>query len=123
MSFRVFRGNVKGLMLATRLAYNKMFEQESGAIYNMCGLGSDGRMIIGLTPYGTSKCSVKYFTEAFSREIKRRSGNHRNSYPGMVLTNLTLSQLGKDPSNDKFSSLSGVETSGYSWNARFGSAQ
>jgi NAD(P)-dependent dehydrogenase (short-subunit alcohol dehydrogenase family) len=93
--------NIKGLMLATRIAYNNMLVQGSGAIYNMCGLGSDGRMITGLTPYGTSKRAVQYFTEAFSKEVKGGPVIIGTLYPGMVLTNLTLSQLGKDPAKDK----------------------
>ena len=47
-----------------------MLKQGKGAIYNMGGLGSDGRMIEGLAPYGMSKRAVQYFTKAFAKEIK-----------------------------------------------------
>src|SRR5674476_19775 len=51
--------NIKGLMLSTYIAYNRMLLQGYGAIYNMEGLGSDGRVISGMAPYGTSKRAVR----------------------------------------------------------------
>jgi NAD(P)-dependent dehydrogenase (short-subunit alcohol dehydrogenase family) len=93
--------NVKGLMLATRIAFNFMLKQGTGAIYNMAGMGSDGRMISGLTPYGTSKRAVQYFTNAFAREIKDCPVIIGIINPGMVLTDLTLSQVRKDPAGNR----------------------
>lgn len=93
--------NVKGLMLATHIAYNRMLKQGSGAIYNMEGLGSDGRMITGLTPYGTSKRAVRYFTEAFSKEVVGGPVIIGSISPGMVLTDLTLGTVRKDPEKNK----------------------
>ncbi|HLN22264.1 MAG TPA: SDR family oxidoreductase [Bacteroidales bacterium] len=89
--------NIKGLMLATNIAYNNMLIQGSGAIYNMAGLGSDGRMIPGLTPYGTTKRAVQYFTCAFAKEIKGSPVLIGTINPGMVLTDLTMSQVRKNP--------------------------
>jgi len=94
---RIIDTNVKGLMLATHVAYNRMLEQRSGAIYNMEGLGSDGRMIPGMTPYGTSKRAVRYFTDAFAAEVKGGSVIVGTISPGMVLTDLTLGPIRKDP--------------------------
>ncbi|MFO7853414.1 MAG: SDR family NAD(P)-dependent oxidoreductase [Bacteroidota bacterium] len=83
--------NIKGLMQATHLAYNNMLEQGKGFIYNMGGLGSDGRIIKGMTPYGTSKRAVQYFTRAFAKEI---ANNEKVKVglllPGMVLTDMLL---------------------------------
>jgi NAD(P)-dependent dehydrogenase (short-subunit alcohol dehydrogenase family) len=93
--------NVKGLMLATSIAFNFMLKQGSGAIYNLAGMGSDGRMISGLTPYGTSKRAVQYFTSAFAREIKDCPVIIGIINPGMVLTDLTLSQVRKDPAGNR----------------------
>lgn len=93
--------NVKGLMLATHLAYNRMLIQGSGAIYNMEGLGSDGRRITGLTPYGTSKRAVRYFTDAFAAEVKEGPVIIGTISPGMVLTDLTMTQVRKDPENSR----------------------
>ncbi len=93
--------NIKGLMLATHVAYNRMAGQGFGAIYNMEGLGSDGRTIPGLLPYGTSKRAVRYFTDGFAQEVKDGPVIIGTISPGMVLTDLLLDPLRKDPSNKK----------------------
>lgn len=94
---RIIDTNLKGLMLATHVAYNRMLRQGYGAIYNMEGLGSDGRRITGLTPYGTSKRAVRYFTDAFAAEVKDGPVIVGTISPGMALTDLTMTQVRKDP--------------------------
>ena len=99
---KIIDTNIKGLMLATHVAYNRMAGQGSGgAIYNMEGLGSDGRTISGLIPYGTSKRAVRYFTEGFAKEVKDGPVIVGTISPGMVLTDLLLEPLRKDPPNKK----------------------
>ncbi len=98
---RIIDTNVKGLMLATHLAYNRMLAQGFGAIYNMEGLGSDGRRITGLTPYGTSKRAVRYFSDAFAAEVKKGPVIVGTISPGMVLTDLTMTQVRNDPENSR----------------------
>ncbi|MBE0679823.1 MAG: SDR family oxidoreductase [Bacteroidales bacterium] len=98
---RIIDTNVKGLMLATHVAYNRMLVQGSGAIYNMEGLGSDGRRITGLTPYGTSKRAVRYFSDAFAAEVKRGPVIVGTISPGMVLTDMTMTQVRKDPEHSR----------------------
>jgi NAD(P)-dependent dehydrogenase (short-subunit alcohol dehydrogenase family) len=93
--------NVKGLMLATHVAFNRMMEQGYGAIYNMEGLGSDGRTIPGMTPYGTSKKAVRYFTDAFAAEVRDCPVIVGTISPGMVLTDLTIGPLKRNPANSK----------------------
>lgn len=98
---KIIDTNVKGLMLATHIAYNKMLKQGYGAIYNMEGLGSDGRKIRGLTPYGTTKRAVRYFTDAFAGEVKNGPVIMGTIMPGMVLTDLILEPLRKESVKDK----------------------
>jgi NAD(P)-dependent dehydrogenase (short-subunit alcohol dehydrogenase family) len=98
---KIIDTNVKGLMLATYVAYNRMLLQGFGAIYNMEGLGSDGRILLGLTPYGTSKRAVRYFTDAFAKEVENGPVIVGTISPGMVLTDLTLEPLRKDPYKNK----------------------
>jgi NAD(P)-dependent dehydrogenase (short-subunit alcohol dehydrogenase family) len=98
---KIIDTNVKGLMLATHIAYNRMMLQGFGAIYNMEGLGSDGRIITGMTPYGTSKRAVRYFTDAFAREVKNGPVIVGTISPGMVLTDLTLEPIRKDRDNNR----------------------
>jgi len=98
---KIIDTNVKGLMLATHIAYNHMLNQGFGAIYNMEGLGSDGRKIYGLSPYGTSKRAVRYFTDAFAMEVKDGPVIVGTIMPGMVLTDLLLDPLRKMPVKNK----------------------
>jgi NAD(P)-dependent dehydrogenase (short-subunit alcohol dehydrogenase family) len=93
--------NVKGLMLATHICYNRMLLQGFGAIYNMEGLGSNGMTVSGMTPYGTSKRAVRYFTDAFAKEVKNGPVIVGTISPGMVLTDLTLEPLRKDRERNK----------------------
>ena len=98
---KIIDTNVKGLMLATHIVYNRMVGHGFGAIYNMEGLGSDGRTIYGLLPYGTSKRAVRYFTEGFAKEVKDGSVILGTLQPGMVLTDLLLDPLRNNPPNKK----------------------
>jgi NAD(P)-dependent dehydrogenase (short-subunit alcohol dehydrogenase family) len=98
---KIIDTNIKGLMLATYIAYNRMVVQRFGAIYNMEGLGSDGRIISGLIPYGTSKRAVRYFTEGFAKEVQDGPVIVGTIRPGMVLTDLLLDPLRKNPPNKK----------------------
>ena len=67
----------------------------------MEGLGSDGRRITGLTPYGTSKRAVRYFTDAFAAEVKEGPVIVGTISPGMVLTDLTMNQVRSDPEKNR----------------------
>ena len=89
--------NIKGLMQATHLAFNNMEKQGRGYIYNMGGLGSDGRSIRGLTTYGMSKRAVQYFTKAFAKEI----GKNTNVKVGLLLPGMVLTDMLLDPLRNK----------------------
>lgn len=94
--------NIKGLMNGTQLACNNMLKQGGGFIYNTGGLGSDGRMIKGMTPYGTSKRAVQYFTLAFARELRNDSPVKLGLLlPGMVLTDMLLDPIRRGDDNSK----------------------
>ncbi len=98
---KVIDVNIKGLMLATHVVYKRMISQGHGAIYNMEGLGSNGRKISGLTPYGTSKYAVRYFTDAFAAEVKDGPVIVGTISPGMILTDMTLKPLREDPDKNR----------------------
>lgn len=102
MFSKIIDTNIKGLMYATHIAYNNMVKQGKGFIYNMGGLGSDGRIIKGLTPYGMSKRAVQYFTKAFSREIEK-DHNVKIGFilPGMVLTDMLLDPIRQGDKNSR----------------------
>jgi NAD(P)-dependent dehydrogenase (short-subunit alcohol dehydrogenase family) len=93
----LLRANIEGLINGSNVAVTGMLKQGSGAIYNMEGLGSDGRKVAGLSIYGTSKAAVRYFTEALILETKGTPVLVGALSPGMVLTDLLLKQKERSP--------------------------
>jgi NAD(P)-dependent dehydrogenase (short-subunit alcohol dehydrogenase family) len=93
----VVETNLVGTLYGCRVALNGMRVQGRGAIYNLEGLGSDGRRIRGLHLYGTTKYAVAYLTDALAAETKGSGVIVGAIRPGMVLTELITSQYtGRD---------------------------
>jgi NAD(P)-dependent dehydrogenase (short-subunit alcohol dehydrogenase family) len=94
---KVVDTNLKGVMYGSRLAAEKMLAQGGGALYNMEGLGSDGRSVPGLVLYGTTKYGLHYFTEGLASEAEGTSLVVGTLSPGMVATELLV---GEEQRND-----------------------
>lgn len=77
-------GAVYGSMVAVR----KMLDQGFGSLYNMEGMGSDGRKHAGLTIYGMTKYGLHYFTESLVEETRGTSLIVGSIRPGMVATDM-----------------------------------
>ena len=84
----VIATNLLGTVYGSQTAMQGMLAQGFGAIYNMEGMGSDGRKHAGLTMYGTSKYAVHYFTESLALEAKNTPIIVGSLRPGMVVTGL-----------------------------------
>ena len=84
----VISTNLLGTTYGSQVAMRGMLAQGFGAIYNMEGMGSDGRKHAGLTIYGTSKYAVHYFTESLALEAKETPVLVGGLRPGMVVTGL-----------------------------------
>lgn len=93
----VVETNVTGSMYGARVALTGMLAQGSGCLYNMEGLGSDGRRVEGLTVYGTTKYGLRYLTEALVEETKDTPVLVGSLRPGMVLTDLLTKQYEDRP--------------------------
>jgi len=93
--------NITGMMLGTKLALEKMENQGFGAIYNMEGFGSDGRMRNKMSIYGSSKRALNYFTEGLISETKNSKIIIGLISPGMVTTELLLSATFNDSNERK----------------------
>jgi len=98
MMCAIVETNLLGVMNGTHLAYNRMCEQGSGAIYNMEGFGSNGRKRIGLTVYGSTKYGMSYYTGSFLEEVRKADSSVLigTLSPGMVVTDL-LTNAFDDP--------------------------
>lgn len=92
----VIQTNLLGVMNGTRVAYLHMKQQGHGSIYNMEGFGSGGRMMPGMTLYGTTKRALRYFSRSFAKEMEGDSVLVGTLSPGMVVTDLLLDSVKKN---------------------------
>ena len=93
----VVETNLLGAMNGARVALKGMLEQGFGGLYNMEGLGSDGRKVVGLTLYGSTKCALAYLTDALVQETKGTPVLVGALRPGMVVTDLLTQQYDEFP--------------------------
>jgi NAD(P)-dependent dehydrogenase (short-subunit alcohol dehydrogenase family) len=89
--------NILGTINGIIVAIPGMLKQESGALYNMFGAGSDGFRIPGLALYSTSKRAVSYLTKALVREVRDYALIVGAISPGMVITDLITEQYKDRP--------------------------
>lgn len=94
---RVVATNLEGTMFGSRTALRGMIDQGGGALYNMEGLGSDGRRVEGLTLYGTTKRAVNYLNQALIEEAAGTPVLVGSLSPGMVITDLITKRYSGRP--------------------------
>lgn len=94
---QVLETNLLGVIHGARVAVTGMLAQGFGSIYNMEGMGSDGRMHDGLTLYGTTKYGLRYFTDALVKETASTPLIIGSLRPGMVVTELITRQYANRP--------------------------
>lgn len=94
---RVIDINLIGSVTGSQVAIRGMLEQGYGALYNVEGMGSDGRQHDGLTTYGMTKYGLKYFTDALVEETKGTGLIVGALRPGMVVTDLITKQYQDRP--------------------------
>lgn len=84
----VVNTNLTGAMYGSLVAIRGMLKQDYGAIYNIEGLGSDGRIMKGLALYGTTKAGLGYLTMALAAEVRGTPLIVCGLRPGMVFTDI-----------------------------------
>lgn len=94
---QVVETNIIGAMHGSMVAIKGMLEQGFGAIYNVEGLGSDGRVIRGMALYGATKSALGYLTKAMSKEVQGTPVLVGGIRPGMVATKLITEQYEGHP--------------------------
>ena len=92
----VINANVYGTVWGTQEALRIMIKQGYGHIFNMEGLGSRGRSAPKNSIYGYSKNPIPYLTKTLQEEIKETGVGVHDLSPGMVTTDLLLSELEPD---------------------------
>jgi NAD(P)-dependent dehydrogenase (short-subunit alcohol dehydrogenase family) len=88
--------NMIGTVFGSMVAVKRMLEAGKGAVYNMEGMGSDGRKHPGLTFYGMSKYGLHYFNQSLIQETKNKPVMVGILRPGMVATDLITGQFDHD---------------------------
>ena len=86
----VVETNTIGAMNGSKVALNGMLAQKSGSLYNMEGLGSDGRQVEGLSVYGSTKQALRYLNEALIKEAEGTPVLVGSLSPGMVVTDMLI---------------------------------
>ncbi|MEV0585386.1 SDR family oxidoreductase [Nonomuraea sp. NPDC050310] len=89
---RVVDVNLNGVINGCAVALAGMARQGHGHVWNMEGLGSDGRAVAGLAVYGATKRALTYLTLALAKEVPPGVSVGLLS-PGMVTTDLLLHDL------------------------------
>lgn len=79
--------NLTGVINGSAVALAGMTAQGHGHVWNMEGLGSDGRTVAGLSVYGSTKRAITYLTKALAKEVPAGVSVGLLS-PGMVVTDL-----------------------------------
>jgi len=93
----VVETNIIGALNGASVALRGMIAQGYGALYNMEGLGSDGRIVPGVSLYGSTKCALAYITDALVKESRSLPVIVGAIRPGMVVTDLLLRDQNADP--------------------------
>ena len=89
--------NVIGSLHGVKVAIKGMLVQGYGQIYNFEGYGSMDRIQYGLNAYGTSNAARTFFSKALAHETKDMPIQVGTVLPGMVMTDLVLNNLSRDP--------------------------
>jgi NAD(P)-dependent dehydrogenase (short-subunit alcohol dehydrogenase family) len=90
--------NILGALYGSQIALRGFKAQGSGSLYNVEGLGSDGRRKVrGLALYGTTKAALHYFNEALIAEVAGGPVLVGAIQPGMVATEMITRQYEAKP--------------------------
>ncbi len=99
---RVVETNVLGEMYGSQVALNGFIQQGFGALYNMEGMGvKKGMKVDGLSIYGATKAGLRYFNDAIIKENKSETILIGALLPGMMLTDMVMSQYESKPEDWK----------------------
>jgi len=84
--------NLVGAMYGSQVALRGLLDQGYGSLYNMEGLGSDGRHVEGMTLYSTTKYGLRYLTDSLVEETRGTPVLVGALSPGMVLTDMLTNE-------------------------------
>ena len=86
--YTVVDTNLIAAMYGSQVALSGMLDQGFGSLYNMEGLGSDGRRVGGMALYSSTKYGLRYLTDSLVEETRGTPVLVGALSPGMVLTDM-----------------------------------
>ena len=86
----ILRTDLLGVLHGARVAMRGMLKQGSGSIWFMEGHGSDGRIMKGLSVYGTAKRGLRYAAQALAEEARGTGIRVGTLSPGIMITDFTM---------------------------------
>ncbi|MCE7737129.1 MAG: SDR family oxidoreductase [Candidatus Heimdallarchaeota archaeon] len=95
---KIVATNSIGTIYGCKVAIEIMNKQKFGHIFNMEGLGSNGRLSPKLATYGMTKNSIPYFTKTLRKEMTDSNVGIHTLSPGMVLTDLIIPHANSETS-------------------------
>ena len=101
----IVRTDLLGILYGARVAMQGMRQERqgmtpsrTGAIWFMEGHGSDGRIMSGLSVYGSAKRALRYAAHALAVEARGTGVRVGTLSPGIMVTDFTLKQIDRtDP--------------------------
>jgi len=95
----VIQTNILGELFGTRVAMQGFFDQGFGALYNVEGMGADGKThgVKGLSVYGMTKAGLHYFNRCLAEEVEHPHIITGALQPGMVLTDMIIERYQDRP--------------------------
>jgi NAD(P)-dependent dehydrogenase (short-subunit alcohol dehydrogenase family) len=95
----VIQTNILGVLYGTQVAIQGFLEQRFGALYNVEGMGADGKThgVKGLSVYGMTKAGLHFFNSCLANEVKHSRIITGALQPGMVLTDLVMERYQERP--------------------------
>ena len=95
----VIQTNILGELFGTRVAMQGFLDQGFGALYNVEGMGADGKThgVKGLSVYGMTKAGLHYFNRCLAEEVEHSRIITGALQPGMVLTDMIMERYQDRP--------------------------
>jgi NAD(P)-dependent dehydrogenase (short-subunit alcohol dehydrogenase family) len=95
----VIQTNILGELFGTRVAMQGFLTQGFGALYNVEGMGADGKThgVKGLSVYGMTKAGLNYFNRCLAGEVEQSNIITGALQPGMVLTDMIMDRYQDRP--------------------------
>lgn len=89
--------NLKGAIFGSQVAIGGMLAQGGGHLYNMEGFGSNGRLRVGLSLYGSTKSALRFLSRSLTKETRGTPVKVSTISPGIVITELLTDPFKDDP--------------------------